>query len=176
MPWSVKKDSRCGSGYAVVKDSNNEVVACHKSRKSAIAQQRALYASEAKKAAMPLEMPQADSSTEQADEWDSLNDRQQDQAEAYFEIVLEYGMFDQSSKANGAHYAPAAKNPFKATGLMCGNCVFFNDNNGAQCMIVEGTIEPEAVCKMWIIPEEKIIEPTAKSDDIWAGRFVKLNK
>jgi hypothetical protein len=54
--------------------------------------------------------------------------------------------------------------------------VFFNDNTGAQCMIVEGTIEPEAVCKMWIIPEEKIIEPTAKSDDIWAGRFVKLNK
>ena len=42
--------------------------------------------------------------------------------------------------------------------------------------VVEGTIEPEAVCKMWIIPEEKIIEPTAKSDDIWAGRFVKLNK
>jgi hypothetical protein len=176
MPWSVKKDSRCGSGYAVVKDSNNEVVACHKSKKSAVAQQRALYASEAKKAAMPLEMPQADPSTEQADEWDSLNDRQQDQAEAYFEIVLEYGMFDQSSKSNGAHYAPAAKNPFKATGLMCGNCVFFNDNTGAQCMIVEGTIEPEAVCKMWIIPEEKIIEPTAKSDDIWAGRFVKLNK
>jgi hypothetical protein len=80
MPWSVKKDSRCGSGYAVVKDSNNEVVACHKSRKSAIAQQRALYASEAKKAEMPTEMPQADPSTDQADEWDTLNERQQSQA------------------------------------------------------------------------------------------------
>lgn len=49
MPWSVKKDPRCGSGYAVIKDSNNEVVACHNSKNSAIAQQRALYASEAKK-------------------------------------------------------------------------------------------------------------------------------
>jgi hypothetical protein len=189
MPWSVKKDSRCGSGYAVVKDSNNEVIACHKSKKSAVAQQRALYASEAKTAkASTMDMPYVSDTagmpdvpdmpqpSDQADEWDSLTDRQQDQAEAYFEIVLEYGMFNQSSKADGAHYAPASANPFKATGLMCGNCVFFNDNTGAQCMIVEGMIEPEAVCKMWIIPEEKIIEPTAKSNNIWAGRFVKLNK
>lgn len=172
MPWSVKKDPRCGSGYAVVKDSNNEVVACHKSRKSAIAQQRALYASEAKvaKAAEPMTEP-----ADQADEWDSLNERQQEQAESLFEIVLEYGMFDQTSKANGAHYAPASLNPFKATGLMCQNCIFFNDNTGNQCMIVEGAIEPEAVCKMWIIPEEKIVEPTTKADNIWNGSFLKLS-
>lgn len=113
---------------------------------------------------------------DQVDEWDSLNERQQDLAESYFENVLEYGMFDQSSKANGAHYAPASANPFKETGLMCGNCIFFNDNNGAQCMIVEGLIQAEAVCKLWVVPEEKIIEPTAKSNDIWSGRFVKLNK
>lgn len=173
MPWSVKKDPRCGSGYAVVKDSNNEVVACHKSRKSAIAQQRALYASEAKVAkAVVSETPEP---SDQADEWDSLNERQQEQAESLFEIVLEYGMFNQTSKADGAHYAPASANPFKATGLMCQNCIFFNDNTGNQCMIVEGAIEPEAVCKMWIIPEEKIVEPTAKSDNIWNGRFIKLS-
>ena len=172
MPWSVKKDPRCGSGYAVVKDSNNEVVACHKSRKSAIAQQRALYASEAKvaKAAEPMTEP-----SDQSDEWDSLNERQQDQAEAVFEIVLEYGMFDQTSKANGAHYAPASLNPFKQTGLMCQNCIFFNDNTGNQCMIVEGAIEPEAVCKLWIIPEENIVEPTTKADNIWNGTFLKLS-
>ena len=133
MPWSVKKDSRCGSGYAVVKDSTNEVVACHKSRKSAIAQQRALYASEAKvaKAVEPTTEP-----ADQADEWDSLNERQQEQAESLFEIVLEYGMFDQTSKADGAHYAPAKLNPFKATGLMCQNCIFFNDNTGNQTTIL----------------------------------------
>jgi len=185
MPWSVKKDPQCGSGYAVVKDSNGEVVACHKSRKSAIAQQRALYASEAKTAkAATIDMPNMPNmpdvpdmpqSSDQADEWDSLNDRQQDQAEAVFELVLEYGMFDQSSKANGAHYAPGSANPFKAQGLMCQNCIFFNENTGNQCMIVEGVIEPEAVCKMWIIPEENIVEPTAKSDNIWNGRFLKLS-
>ena len=171
MPWSVKKDSRCGSGYAVVKDSNDEVVACHKSRKSAIAQQRALYASENKVAkAEHMDMPEA---SDQADEWDSLNERQQEQAESLFELVLEYGMFDQSSKANGAHYA--SENPFKAEGLMCQNCIFFNDNTGNQCMVVEGAIAGEAICKLWIIPEEYIVEPTAKSDNIWNGSFIKLS-
>lgn len=53
MPWSVKKDPRCGSGYAVVKDTNNELVACHKTKESAVEQQRALYASEAKNDKMP---------------------------------------------------------------------------------------------------------------------------
>lgn len=176
MPWKVVKDkARCGSGFALVNSETNDLVACHRSKKGAAAQQRALYAATAKET-KKADMPEMDMSGEQADEWDSLNERQQDLAESYFESVLEYGMFDQSSKANGAHYAPGAKNPFKATGLMCGNCVFFNDNNGAQCMIVEGVIEPEAVCKMWIIPEDKIIEQTAKSDSIWDGRFIsKLN-
>jgi|LauGreDrversion2_6_1035139.scaffolds.fasta_scaffold02544_5 hypothetical protein len=57
MPWSVKKDPRCGSGYAVVKDTDNELVACHKTKESAVAQQRALYASENKSAEMPESNP-----------------------------------------------------------------------------------------------------------------------
>jgi hypothetical protein len=177
MPWKVVKDkARCGSGFALVNSETNDLVACHRSKKGAAAQQRALYAAtakETKKADMP--MPEMDMAAEQADEWDSLTDRQQELAESYFENVLEYGMFDQSSKANGAHYAPAAVNPFKATGMVCQNCVFFADSAN-QCMIVMGEIEPEAICKLWVIPEDMIVEPTAKSDSIWAGRFIsKLN-
>ena len=112
-------------------------------------------------------------SLDQTNEWDSLNERQQSQAESLFELALEYGMFDQSSKANGAHYA--SENPFKAQGLMCQNCIFFNDNTGNQCMIVQGVIAGEAVCKLWVIPEEYIVEPTAKSDNIWNGSFIKLS-
>lgn len=175
MPWKVVKDkARCGSGFALVNSETNDLVACHRSKKGAAAQQRALYAATAKET-KKADIPVMDMSEEQADEWDSLTERQQDLAESYFENVLEYGMFDQTSKANGAHYAPASANPFKATGLMCQNCVFFADGAN-QCMIVMGEIEPEAVCKMWIIPEDMITEPTAKSDNIWAGRFVKLNK
>lgn len=85
-------------------------------------------------------------------EWNSLNERQQDLATDYAEIVLEYGKFDQSSLADGAHYAPAALNPFKAEGIKCENCIFFDElSNG--CQIVTGLIENEAVCKMWVIPE-----------------------
>lgn len=88
-------------------------------------------------------------------EWDSLNDRQQSQAESIAELALEYGKFDQSSGADGAHYAPAAKNPFKAEGLMCKNCIFFDElSNG--CVVVTGSIEPEAICKLWVIPESNI--------------------
>lgn len=175
MPWKVVKDkAKCGSGFALVNSDTNDLVACHRSKKGAAAQQRALYASTAKET-KKVDVPVMDMSEEQADEWDSLTERQQELAETYFEHVLEYGMFDQSSKANGAHYAPTSANPFKATGLVCQNCVFFADSAN-QCMIVTGSIEPEAICKMWIIPEDMITEPTSKSNDIWAGRFVKLNK
>ena len=175
MPWKVVKDkARCGSGFALVNSETNDLVACHKSKKGAAAQQRALYAATAKEKTKKADMPVMDMAEEQADEWDSLTERQQDQAEAYFENVLEYGMFDQSSKANGAHYAPASANPFKASGLMCGNCVFFADGAN-QCMIVMGTIESEAVCKMWIIPEDKIVEPSAKMSK-WAGSAFDLSK
>ena len=89
------------------------------------------------------------------EEYELLNDRQKEQAEGYAELALEFGMFDQSTGANGAHYALAANNPFKADGLACKNCVFFNEITN-QCQIVEGAIEPEAVCKLWVIPESTL--------------------
>ena len=86
------------------------------------------------------------------EEYELLNDRQKSQAEDLAELSLEYGQFKQDTGADGAHYAPASANPFKADGLVCCNCVFYNEET-EQCQIVEGTIEPEAICKLWIIPE-----------------------
>ena len=83
-----------------------------------------------------------------------LNDRQKMMYEHYEHVVEEYGRFDQSAKANGAHYAPASLNPFKDKGMMCGNCVYFI--GGGKCKIVSGKIEPMAICKLWIIPQELI--------------------
>lgn len=87
-----------------------------------------------------------------AEEYASLNERQKSQAEDLAELVVEFGQFNQSTDGNGSHYAPADKNPFKAEGLVCSNCVFYNELT-RQCQIVEGDIEPEAVCKLWVIPE-----------------------
>ena len=106
-------------------------------------------------------------------EWDSLSERQQDLAESYVESALEFGMFNQGAGPDGAHYAPASANPFKANGLVCKNCCFFNEEN-SQCIIVAGPIEADAVCKLWIIPESYIVEPAEKS--FWGGRMIPFKK
>lgn len=85
---------------------------------------------------------------------DRLNDRQKMMYETYESIVEMHGMFNQTAKADGAHYAPADKNPFIEEGMICGNCVYFV--GGGKCEIVSGKIEPNAICKLWIIPQELI--------------------
>ena len=90
------------------------------------------------------------------EEFDLLNERQQEQANDLAELTVKFGKFDQSTGADGAHYAPADANPFKAEGLVCSNCVFFDEmSNG--CQIVTGNIEPDAICKLWVIPETSIV-------------------
>jgi hypothetical protein len=72
-------------------------------------------------------------------------------AESYEGIAEEYGQFSQ----NDAHYM--TENPFAKDGLKCGNCVFFESEEG-RCYIVQGDIAADAVCKLWIIPEERMSE------------------
>lgn len=72
-------------------------------------------------------------------------------AECYEGIAEEYGQFSQ----NDAHYM--TENPFAKDGLNCGNCVFFESEEG-RCYIVQGEIAADAVCKLWIIPEERMSE------------------
>jgi hypothetical protein len=83
-----------------------------------------------------------------------LNDRQKMMYETYQSIVEMHGMFNQTSKADGSHYAPGELNPFKKEGLICGHCVFFEGGGG--CELVSGKIDPNGICKLWIIPEELI--------------------
>lgn len=84
--------------------------------------------------------------------------------ESYNAIVSELGKFTQG--LDGAHYIPAEQNGFSASGLVCRNCVFWNMTNGG-CSIVDGIIEPGAICKLWVIPAELITsaEPMEPEDD-----------
>lgn len=68
------------------------------------------------------------------------------------DIAETFGQFDQTSGGDGAHYF--TDNPFKAEGLMCANCAFYNGAQG--CELVSGVILPEALCKFWIIPTDLI--------------------
>lgn len=67
-------------------------------------------------------------------------------------IVEIHGKFDQSTGSEGAHYV--APSPFAGEGMVCSNCVFFEGPRG--CEIVNGDIAPEAVCKLWTIPNDLI--------------------
>jgi hypothetical protein len=95
-----------------------------------------------------------ESPEDQDDPSSNLTPRQKMLYDKYEEVVEEYGKFNKSAKADGAHYAPAAANPFKEEGMICGNCVYFMGGGG--CEIVSGTIESDAICKLWIIPENLI--------------------
>lgn len=88
-----------------------------------------------------------------------LNERQVEMVEYYVDIVGEFGKFDQSSMADGAHYAE--ENPFVAEGLKCSNCVFYEGGQG--CHIVEGKIAPDAICKLWVI-DQTLIETSPESE------------
>lgn len=102
----------------------------------------------------PVEDPEDEVSDDSEDGADSnLTNRQQSLYKLYEMTVEEFGMFNKSSGPDGAHYAPAAANPFKKEGLVCSNCAFYE--NGS-CELVAGKIEPEAICKLWIIPKDLI--------------------
>jgi len=105
-------------------------------------------------------------------DWQGLNERQTDQAEALCSIVEDYGQFDQSSDANGAHYGDGNNNPFKSDGLVCSSCIFYEEG---MCHLVSGNIDPEGVCKLWIIPQESLTQKSNGQDMLtkfWGGKFL----
>lgn len=89
-----------------------------------------------------------------------LNLRQQVMYEAYEQIAETFGTWDDTTKADGAHYIPAAKNVFAGEGIACKNCVFYEGGGG--CEILSMQVEPDAACKLWVIPDNLITAPVAE--------------
>lgn len=85
---------------------------------------------------------------------DALNSRQKMMYEKYEWIADVFGPWDASDGADGAHYMGADANPFAEKGLNCANCVFFDGGGG--CEILDVPVEANGVCKLWIIPEDRI--------------------
>jgi hypothetical protein len=83
-----------------------------------------------------------------------LTPRQNMMYEKYEWIADTFGKWDGGVGADGAHYITASDNVFKDEGLNCANCVFFQGGGG--CEILNMPVEPEGVCKLWIIPEESL--------------------
>ena len=83
----------------------------------------------------------------------TLSTRQEAQFAALDKVEDLLGPWDQGEGANGAHYVPAS--PWADRGIRCGNCIAYMDPAYA-CHWVAGRIEPEGICKLWIIPENLI--------------------
>jgi hypothetical protein len=86
-----------------------------------------------------------------------LNERQKD---LYLKIITNlqtFGYFDRGVGGNGIHYSSASENPYKDQGIDCENCVFYYlEGDAPRCELIQGAIEPEAICKFWIISDEDI--------------------
>jgi hypothetical protein len=79
---------------------------------------------------------------------DLLTPRQKEMVDGYMEVEELFGPFDQGIGPDGAHYV--AESPFGNEGLLCQNCVFYRGPRG--CGIVSGDIDPNGICKLWVIP------------------------
>jgi hypothetical protein len=88
------------------------------------------------------------------DEDAELEPRQRIMYEFYELIAKKMGKWSQDTGPDGAHYAE--ENPFGKDGMKCINCSFFQ--GGGRCEVVTGEIEPEAICKLWIIRKDLLKE------------------
>ena len=64
------------------------------------------------------------------------------------DVVDLFGQYDQGSGPDGAHYV--AESPFAADGLVCSSCVYYEGPRA--CHLVAGDIDPNGICKKWVIP------------------------
>jgi HK97 family phage prohead protease len=81
-----------------------------------------------------------------------LSPQNYDLFEAIKQIATREGPWSQDA-ADGAHYLPDS--PFAEQGIKCENCIFWNAEN--NCDVVDGEIAPSGICKLWAIPEDRMI-------------------
>jgi HK97 family phage prohead protease len=72
------------------------------------------------------------------------------------DVVNLFGQYDQGAGADGAHYV--AVSPFASDGLVCSSCVYYEGPRA--CHLVAGDIDPDGICKKWVIPES-LVNPEA---------------
>jgi len=106
--------------------------------------------SEVKTGKTPLESPKGEDSAKQRSESRELLPQDEKLEEAHEEIADEDGKWNKTA----AHYIE--KNPFASRGIKCHNCTHYVEEGG--CKVVSGSIDGDAICKLWVIPTEKIVD------------------
>ena len=80
------------------------------------------------------------------------------------QVAEVFGPFDTGTGPDGIHYMSAADNPFAQDGLRCANCAFYEGGGGCELVSDEVRVEPDAVCKFWIIQERDLAGQAAAED------------
>ena len=91
--------------------------------------------------------------------------RQDEMIAQYLSTAEDMGQWSKGISADGAHYMEM--NPFEAQGIACKYCAFWVE--GGACTIVAGDIAPEAVCKLWVIPESVIANHAMEPETMEEG-------
>lgn len=97
-----------------------------------------------------------------------LTARQSALMAAHESITYEFGQWSQRE----AHYME--QNPFVNEGLHCANCTAYE--GGRRCYWVEGEIDPDAICKLWVIPQHLQTSETRKEIRREDGKFCVKSK
>lgn len=74
---------------------------------------------------------------------------------ALMAIVAKVGAFGRDAGSEGAGYIEAAKNTGAGAGFKCESCAFWRAPGG--CNIVKGKIERHGICRLHIIPQERLV-------------------
>ena len=72
----------------------------------------------------------------------------------FLAIAAKVGAWSKAHDSEGACYADETLNVSRTSGFVCHNCAFWKAPNG--CAIVKGAIHPQGICRLHVIPQERI--------------------
>lgn len=161
MPYDIRQNYRGKSGYSVI-GTDGTVRGTHRTRGEAAAQQRALYAAEAR----------SKKSLEKADHnlYEQLSPAEKEFHDSLVTIADNYGPLDAEETGIWIGYESSAQNADASIGVMCGNCSLHYETNDGQlgCMILSYEIEEMGKCRLAVIPPGYV----NTNKNVWGGRFV----
>lgn len=91
-----------------------------------------------------------------------LSARQDLLARSLLAVVAKVGPFSKDPGSEGAGYVPASQNAGARFGFRCEGCVFFRAPKA--CMVVKGVVDRAGVCRLYVIPQEKLGKPPVAGD------------
>lgn len=175
MPYGISQNQSDCSGWATVMQTDNgfETIGCHVSKQDAIDQMVAVSIAEdmdplgevGAREMIDVEEPEMEDEEDvEPDEIleviseTGLDPRDAALYDAYEKIAEQFGMWSQED----AHYF--AESPFGDEGMKCVNCSLFV--GGGRCEVVEGSIAPEGICKLWVIRKDLLVSDEPREDGV----------